>query len=116
MCQGTKTLGRMYFYHLSFINFLNLFRLGSIASSASDVRSYYKTNFGPMNTEFVIANHTFVGLDAPGLVDEDYQRHAKHATFEEWKAIPNGPVSFVKEVSGCASNSHFRIKLWLFFV
>ncbi|KJA28341.1 hypothetical protein HYPSUDRAFT_129610 [Hypholoma sublateritium FD-334 SS-4] len=73
--------------------------LGSIASSASDIRSYYALNFGPLNAEFVIANHTFVGLDAPGLVDEDYQRHAKHATFEEWKVIPHGPISFVKEVS-----------------
>ncbi|KAF9481518.1 hypothetical protein BDN70DRAFT_876156 [Pholiota conissans] len=73
--------------------------LGSVPSISNVLRSYYANNFGPLNTKFVIANHTFIGLDAPGLVDEDYQRHASRVSFNEWTPIPNGPISFVKEIS-----------------
>ncbi|KAF8967862.1 hypothetical protein BDZ97DRAFT_1801621 [Flammula alnicola] len=73
--------------------------LGSVTSISKNLRSYYTKNFGPLNQNFVISNHTFVGLDAPGLVDEDYHRHAKYVSFDDWKPIPDGPISFVKELS-----------------
>jgi hypothetical protein len=40
-------------------------------------------------------------LDTPGIVDEDYQRHGKYITFDDWKPIPGGPISFVNEVAEC---------------
>ena len=75
------------------------FRLGVVPSATKKVRPYYLNTFGPFNQDFQIANHTFIGLDAPGIVDEDYQRHGKYITFDDWKPIPGGPVSFVNDVA-----------------
>jgi hypothetical protein len=75
--------------------------LGSVSSVAKTFRVYYEQNFGPLNQHFVISNHTFVGINAPGLVDEDYQRQAKYISFDDWKPIPDGSVSFVKDVAEC---------------
>jgi len=38
-------------------------------------------------------------LDAPGLVEEDYQRHALSIGYDRWKPIDGGPVEFVKSVA-----------------
>ncbi|KAF8161232.1 hypothetical protein B0H34DRAFT_796052 [Crassisporium funariophilum] len=73
--------------------------LGQVPSVTKTLRSYYLDSFGPFHQDFKIANHTFVGIDAPGIVDEDYQRHAKYVSFDDWKPIANGPVSFVKDVA-----------------
>ena len=40
-------------------------------------------------------------MDAPGIVDEDYQRHGKYITFDDWKPITGGAISFVNEVAEC---------------
>ncbi|KAF8806470.1 hypothetical protein BYT27DRAFT_7191027 [Phlegmacium glaucopus] len=73
--------------------------LGLAPSVTKKVRSYYLQSFGPVNKNFEIANHTFIGLDAPGIVDEDYQRHGKYITFDNWKPITGGPVSFVNQMA-----------------
>lgn len=65
---------------------------------ATKAPSHYSKGFGPLNQNVVIRNHTFVLLDAPALVDEDYQRSAYGVGFDEWLAIPDGPVAFVKSV------------------
>jgi len=62
------------------------------------LRSFYTPSFGPTNERFKLANHTFLGLDAPGLVDEDYQRYGKAVSFDDWRPVSGGPVAFVKEV------------------
>lgn len=36
-------------------------------------------------------------LDAPGLVDEDYQRAAAQADFDHWDGPNKGTVHFIKE-------------------
>jgi hypothetical protein len=77
------------------------FRLGFVPSTTKKIRSYYLDAFGSFNQKFEIANHTFIGLDTPGIVDEDYQRHGKYITFDDWKPIPGGPISFVNEVAEC---------------
>lgn len=41
----------------------------------------------------------FVLLDAPGLVEEDYQRHALGHPYDKWKPIHGGPVHFVKSIA-----------------
>lgn len=77
------------------------FRLGLVPSTTKKIRSYYLDTFGSFNEKFEIANHTFIGLDTPGIIDEDYQRHGKYITFDDWKPIPGGPISFVNEVAEC---------------
>lgn len=71
--------------------------MGQLGSLAKNVRGYYSKAFGPFNQHFRIQNHTFVGLDAPGLVDEDYQRSGRGISFDRWTPIEDGPISFVKQ-------------------
>jgi len=72
--------------------------MGVSPSSSQITRSHYLKSFGPFNQLIDIRNHSFILLDAPGLVDEDYQRSAYGVGFDKWKAIPEGVVSFVKTV------------------
>ena len=55
-------------------------------------------HFGPVNQVASIGGHKLVLLDASGLVEEDYQRHALNLKYDEWKPISGGPVEFVKTV------------------
>ncbi|KAH9485010.1 hypothetical protein JR316_0001914 [Psilocybe cubensis] len=73
--------------------------LGSVSAVASNLRSYYTDSFGPLNQNIVISNHTFIALDAPALVDEDYHRHGQGTSFDKWKPIEGGAVEFVKEMA-----------------
>jgi hypothetical protein len=70
--------------------------MGVSHSLARSVRQHYLKTFGPYNQRIVIRNHTFVCLDAPGLVDEDYQRSAQGVPFEQWSPAPGGPIEFVQ--------------------
>ena len=63
--------------------------------------------FGLSNQKFEIANHTFIGLDTPGIIDEDYQRHRKYITFDDWKPIPGGPIAFASDVVECEQYLRF---------
>jgi hypothetical protein len=56
-------------------------------------------HFGPVNQVVSVGGHKFVLLDAPGLVEEDYQRHALSIGYDRWKPIDGGPVEFVKSVA-----------------
>lgn len=73
--------------------------MGQLGSLAKNVRGYYSKAFGPFNQHFHIQNHTFVGLDAPGLVDEDYQRSGRGISFDRWTPIEDGTISFVKQAA-----------------
>ncbi|KAK2463168.1 hypothetical protein APHAL10511_004823 [Amanita phalloides] len=73
--------------------------LGMSSKHAKDVKNFYTQSFGPLNRVFSIHNHTFVGLDAPGLVDEDYQRAAQGRDYDDWNAPPEGTVSFVNSIN-----------------
>ncbi len=72
------------------------FRLGSSATFSHDARARYISHFGPLNSQFSIANHTLVLLDAPTLVEEDYRRNGRGQSFDDWKAAPDGPIQFAK--------------------
>ncbi|KAF9062443.1 hypothetical protein BDP27DRAFT_1271654 [Rhodocollybia butyracea] len=61
-------------------------------------RNAFSKTFGALNQQVVIHNHTFVLLDAPGLVDEDYTRSARGIDYNDWKPLRDGPVEFVKNV------------------
>jgi hypothetical protein len=40
-----------------------------------------------------------LALDAPGLVDEDYQRNARGVSFDHWEPIPGGAVEAVRSLA-----------------
>ena len=73
-------------------------RLNLKTSDAQRARLRYTDYFGTPNRKLTIANHTLVLLDAPGLVEEDYQRAQSLKQYDEWKPIKSGPVEFVKSL------------------
>lgn len=73
--------------------------MGLLSGSASGIRAYYQKYFSPLNSVIHLRNHTFFALDAPGLVDEDYQRNARGASFDRWEPIPGGAVEAVRNVA-----------------
>ena len=73
--------------------------MGLDLSTSRMLRSLYQDAFGDLNRKFVLRNHTFVAIDSAGLVDEDYLRNGEHARFSSWSPLPNGTVSFVKQLA-----------------
>ena len=61
------------------------------------VRRHFTDNFSPLNFKSSVRNHVFLFLDAPGLVEEDYQRTAQAKQYNDWEPLPGGAVAFVKE-------------------
>ncbi|KAI0790605.1 Metallo-dependent phosphatase-like protein [Abortiporus biennis] len=57
----------------------------------------YTSHFGPLNQIIEFANHSFILLDAPGLVEEDYQRVERGVSYTHWAAaMPGGPIEFIQ--------------------
>lgn len=52
-------------------------------------------HFGPANRQVSIRNHSFVFLDSPLLVEEDYHRAQLLKSYDEWHADPNGTIEFI---------------------
>ncbi|KAJ6499148.1 hypothetical protein C8R45DRAFT_105691 [Mycena sanguinolenta] len=74
--------------------------MGVAHSSPKNVRSLYPDIVGQdFNQQIVIRDHVFICLDAPSLVDEDYQRSASGKSYEHWDSIRGGSVEFVKSAS-----------------
>lgn len=74
-------------------------RLGDSPSFSKDARLFFEKRFGPLNRVVPISGYQFVLLDAPGLVEEDYRRHAHGKTYDHWTPLPGGPVEFVQSIS-----------------
>ncbi|KAJ8495385.1 hypothetical protein ONZ45_g12884 [Pleurotus djamor] len=72
--------------------------MGTSPSMVKPARHHYVEHFGHFNQHLTVRNHSFVILDAPGLVDEDYQRYAQQLDFSEWDPLPQGPIEFVKDI------------------
>ncbi|KAJ3915313.1 Metallo-dependent phosphatase-like protein [Lentinula edodes] len=70
--------------------------LGPSTLFSPHARTRYRSYFGPLNSQISIANHTFVLIDAPGLVEEDYKRHGLGKSYDKWKALAGGTIDFVK--------------------
>ncbi|KAF8590903.1 Metallo-dependent phosphatase [Ramaria rubella] len=71
--------------------------LGYSFGRGSTARDRYREHFGATNQQMNFDNHTtFVLIDAPGLVDEDYHRHAAQVNFHEWRGSEGGTVNFLK--------------------
>lgn len=64
-------------------------------AAARQARQRFTSHFGPLNQKIRFQNHTFVMLDAAGLVEEDYLRASKYIDYEDWTPMPHGPVEFV---------------------
>jgi hypothetical protein len=67
-------------------------------------RRRYLKHFGAFNQHISLRNHSFVLLDAPGLIEEDYQRVAVSQGFERWTPLRDGPVEFVKSIASGTIN------------
>ncbi|KAG9009367.1 hypothetical protein FRB94_012184 [Tulasnella sp. JGI-2019a] len=72
--------------------------LGSHRSFSGQARRRFRQRFGAEQQVVDFGNHTFVFIDAPALVDEDYRRHAAEIDFESWQGAKAGPIAFVKAV------------------
>ncbi|KAG6880194.1 hypothetical protein C0992_003858 [Termitomyces sp. T32_za158] len=72
--------------------------MGVSLSSFKAIRTQYTNLFGPFNQHILIRNHTFLLIDAPGLVDEDYQRAGQGISFDDWTPLHGGTADFVKSV------------------
>ncbi|KAK7692935.1 hypothetical protein QCA50_004576 [Cerrena zonata] len=57
----------------------------------------FESHFAPLNQHVNIANHSFVMINAPGLVDEDGHRKLESASYVHWAAaMPGGPIEFIR--------------------
>ncbi len=72
--------------------------MGVSRALSKKVRQNYFMTFGPFNHQATIRGHQFLFLDAPGLVDEDYQRSAEGVPYDRWDPVPEGPLEFVKSI------------------
>lgn len=72
--------------------------MGVSRALSKKVRQNYFMTFGPFNHQATIRGHQFLFLDAPGLVDEDYQRSAEGIPYDRWDPVPEGPLEFVKSI------------------
>ncbi|KAI0093183.1 Metallo-dependent phosphatase-like protein [Irpex rosettiformis] len=66
-------------------------------------RDRWLSHFGPLQQLVEIANHTFVMLDAPGLVEEERQRKISGLSFANWAAVnPNGSIAYAQYAADMA--------------
>ncbi|KAG7098706.1 hypothetical protein E1B28_000619 [Marasmius oreades] len=70
--------------------------LGSHSWFSPKAYERYISHFGPLNFDVTIGNHTFVFLNGPSLVEEDYKRHGYRIGYDQWNPIPGGTIDFVK--------------------
>ncbi|KDQ57770.1 hypothetical protein JAAARDRAFT_35462 [Jaapia argillacea MUCL 33604] len=72
--------------------------LGDSSTFSAYAQDRFKTHFGPLNQRFSIANHTFVLLDTPTLVEEDRQRSDQDVALHQWSHPAEGTGQFVQHV------------------
>ncbi|KAG8747119.1 hypothetical protein FRC10_002168 [Ceratobasidium sp. 414] len=74
--------------------------LGKSQAFSARARQRYLSHFGgTTNFQVPIANHSFVFIDAPGLVEEDYRRYEEEESFEDWAGMPGGAIEFVNRLA-----------------
>ncbi|KXN85336.1 hypothetical protein AN958_11436 [Leucoagaricus sp. SymC.cos] len=87
--------------------------MGLVSAQTQSIRTCFQRYFSPLNSVITLKNHTFFVLDAPGLVDEDYQRNARGASFSQWESIPGGAVEAVRNVAAREEAEKLIFTLWL---
>jgi hypothetical protein len=96
---GTMTLGAFSIinppcYELNSL----LCRLQAHSVFSHHALKRYASHFGPLNNKFTVANHTLVLFDAPGFVQEDYERAGDKKSFAEWKPKNGHSFEFLKKI------------------
>ncbi|KAF9222701.1 hypothetical protein BS17DRAFT_177773 [Gyrodon lividus] len=87
--------------------------LGDSPAFSKDARRFFEEHFGPLNQVISISGHKFVLLDAPGLVEEDYRRHARGITYDQWTPLPGGPIELLMSISGQGDEHEAQPKILL---
>jgi ethanolamine phosphate phosphodiesterase len=77
-------------------NIMGNYSLGIPRARSKTVRRHFTDNFSPLNFKSSVRNHVLLFLDAPGLVEEDYQRTAQAKQYDDWEPLTGGAVEFVK--------------------
>ena len=99
---GNHDVGWVQVLSLSLPELIHLIYFCSLGVSeyfSENARNRFRHHFGPLNHGVLIGNHTILFIDAPGLVEEDFQRRGHSLDYEQWKPLPNGTVEFVKSVT-----------------
>ncbi|KZP34158.1 hypothetical protein FIBSPDRAFT_942318 [Athelia psychrophila] len=73
--------------------------LGRSPTISTLTRARYTRHFGPPNQVLRLGGHDLVLLDAPGLVEEDYQRHAS-ARAKKGKRQADGDYAYASASTG----------------
>ncbi len=60
-----------------------------------EAHNRYFKHFGPPNHIQNMSGYTLVFVDAPSLVEEEYERTAKAIQFNQWSPVKGGPVEFI---------------------
>lgn len=82
--------------------------IGGLPDFSDHAHERYMSHFGPLNQPLLLGNHTFVMVDAPGLVEEDARRVRSGLSFERWATTkPGGPIAFIQE-SAAVAKGHLR--------
>ncbi|KIJ67631.1 hypothetical protein HYDPIDRAFT_84298 [Hydnomerulius pinastri MD-312] len=87
--------------------------LGDSPALSQDSHRFFEKYFGPLNQVVSITGHKFVLLNAPGLVEEDYRRHAHGKTYDQWTPLPGGPIDFLSSISGQVDSHETQPKILL---
>ena len=82
------------------------------AGDAHRARLHYIDHFGSPNRAVSVANTTLVLLDAPGLVEEDYQRAQSLEQFDAWVPLDAGPVAFVRGLGDVDTGQLSVLRTW----
>ncbi|PCH43965.1 hypothetical protein WOLCODRAFT_104481 [Wolfiporia cocos MD-104 SS10] len=77
--------------------------LGTSSQFADNATQRYQTKFGQLNQLVELYGHILVLINAPGLVEEEYQRTQSGLNYAHWVATnPNGNIAFVHSISSYA--------------
>jgi ethanolamine phosphate phosphodiesterase len=107
-CQETTMLGRFPITSISLSRGTNkLNSLGEARTLSKTVRRHFLDTFGPFNLNITLQGHTLLLLDAPGLVEEDYQRAALGKNYDNWDFPSGGSMAFIKANAAGKHNIFF---------
>lgn len=74
--------------------------LGQSSRSSDRAVARYTSHFGPLNQVVEVGQHTFILVDAPGLVEEEVQRARSGHLYDGWaERNPSGTIAFVHDLA-----------------
>ncbi|KAH9924870.1 Metallo-dependent phosphatase-like protein [Fomitopsis serialis] len=74
--------------------------LGASTRFSQDAAERYVSHFGPLNQLVELGDHTFVLIDAPGLVAEEGMRLRSGRSYSQWVDVsPTGVIAFIHSLA-----------------